>query len=120
MWAGCAVLAVAGLAAAEDWPGWRGPTGLGYSKEKNLPLEWDARTGKNVMWKATLHGGARQNPEMNSPGWSCPVVWRDRVFLTTAVWKPGLSREERKKTIAEHHVLCYRASDGEQLWDTPI
>jgi outer membrane protein assembly factor BamB len=111
-------LLLVGAGVAGDWPGWRGPTGLGYSDEKDLPLAWDAKTGKNVLWKALLHGGARNNPEMSSPGWSCPIVWRDRVFLTTAVWKPG--EKERKKVIPEHHVLCYRADDGKQLWDTLV
>jgi outer membrane protein assembly factor BamB len=106
----CVLLLVAGVGLAEDWPGWRGPTGLGYSKEKDLPLEWDAKTGKNVLWKVMLHGGGRNNPEMNSPGWSCPIVWRDRVFLTTAVWKHGLDTKERRKIIAEHHVLCFRTT----------
>jgi outer membrane protein assembly factor BamB len=109
-----------GFSAAADWPGWRGPTGLGYSDEKDLPLTWDAKTGKNILWKVFLHGRARNNPEMSSPGWSCPIVWRDRVFLTTAVWESGLSREERKKTIPAHHVLCYRTGDGQQLWDTVV
>jgi outer membrane protein assembly factor BamB len=118
--AACAVLLVSAVCLAGDWPGWRGPTGQGHSDEKDLPLNWDAKTGKNVVWKALLHGGARKNPEMNSPGWSCPIVWRGRVFLTTAVWKPGLDNKERKKVIPEHHVLCYRAEDGKQLWDTPV
>jgi outer membrane protein assembly factor BamB len=32
----------------------------------------------------------------------------------------GLAPKERDKTIAEHHVLCYRAADGKQLWDTTV
>src|SRR4051812_8368227 len=62
-------------ARAGDWPGWRGPTGSGYTKEKGLPLEWDGKGGKNVLWKASLKGPT---------GHSSPVVWGDRVFLTTA------------------------------------
>jgi outer membrane protein assembly factor BamB len=116
----CAVLLSAGPGSAGDWPGWRGPTGLGYCDEKDLPLTWNGKSGENILWKVTLHGGAKQNPEMNSPGWSCPIVARDRVFITTAVWKFGLSAEERKKIIPEHHVLCYQAEDGKQLWDTLV
>lgn len=107
-------------ARAGDWPGWRGPTGQGHTEEKDLPLTWDGKTGKNILWKALLHGGVKQNPEMSSPGWSCPIVWRDRVVLTTAVWPAGLTREQRQETIPAHHVLCYRAADGTPLWDTPI
>jgi outer membrane protein assembly factor BamB len=107
-------------ARAGDWPGWRGPTAQGHTDEKGLPLTWDGKTGKNVLWKVLLHGGVKNNPEMNSPGWSSPIVWGDRVFITTAVWPAGLSREERRKVIPAHHVLCYQARDGEQLWDTLV
>lgn len=105
---------------AEEWPGWRGPTGLGYSEEQDLPLTWNAKSGENILWKASLHGGRKDNPEFASPGWSCPIVWGDRVFLTTAVWPIGMPEKERRESIGEHHVLCYRASDGEQLWDTVV
>ena len=114
------LMLAATAARAGDWPGWRGPTGQGYTDEKNLPLEWDAKTGKNVLWKVTLHGGIKNNPEMNSPGWSSPIVWGDRVLITTAVWPAGTSREDRQMTIPAHHVLCFRAADGKQLWDTEV
>ena len=67
-----------------------------------------------------MHGGRKANPEFSSPGWSCPIVWRDRVFITTADWPAGLTRRSGKKIIAEHHVLCFQASDGKQLWDTVV
>ncbi|HEV3004264.1 MAG TPA: PQQ-binding-like beta-propeller repeat protein, partial [Pirellulales bacterium] len=102
---------------AGDWPGWRGPTGMGYSDETDLPLTWDARTGANILWKVPLRGG-EPNSDASSPGHSCPIVWGDRVFMTSAVWPPGLSFWN--KVIAEHHLVCYRASDGKQLWDTTV
>ena len=104
---------------AGDWPCWRGPTGQGHSEEKNLPLTWDAKSGKNVLWKVALLPG-RKNAPMSSPGWSCPIVWHDRVFLTTALWEAGVGEKEAKGVIPEHHVLCIRASDGKQLWDTLV
>jgi hypothetical protein len=114
------VLLLPSAGVAGDWPGWRGPTGLGYIDEKDLPLEWDAKTGKNVLWKTQLHGGRKANPEFSSPGWSCPIVWRDRIFLTTAVWPAGQAEKERRATIPEQHVLCFQVSDGKQLWDTLV
>ena len=105
---------------AEDWPGWRGPTGLAYSKEKDLPLTWNGKTGQNILWKALLHGGAKNNPDFTSPGWSSPIVFKDRAFLTTAIWPQGLTDKERRASIAEHHVLCFSVKDGKQLWDTVI
>src|SRR5947207_701572 len=98
---------------AGDWPGWRGPTGMGHCDERDLPLTWDARTGENVLWKVPPRGGETSS-EARTPGVSSPIVWRDRVFVTTAVWPAGLTQQERDKTIAEHHVLCYRAGDGKQ------
>lgn len=108
------------LTHAENWPGWRGPTGQGHTTEKDLPLKWDHKTGENILWKTLLHGGGRENPEFSSPGWSSPIVWNDRIFVTTAVWPAGLSQQERRSTIAEQHVLCFKTSDGKLLWDTII
>lgn len=115
-----ALFLITANAAAGDWPCWRGPTGQGHTPEKDLPLTWNAKSGENILWKALLHGGIKANPEMTSPGWSCPIVWRDRVFITTAIWPSGLTHDERMKTIASHHVLCFRASDGTALWDTEV
>jgi outer membrane protein assembly factor BamB len=105
---------------SENWAGWRGPTGLGYSDEKDLPLHWNGKTGQNILWKVLLHGGKKENPEFSSPGWSSPIVWGDRVFLTTSIWPAGLSEKERRDSIAAEHVLCFQASDGKLLWDTPV
>jgi outer membrane protein assembly factor BamB len=113
------LLCSARFSSAGDWPGWRGPTGLGYCDEKDLSLTWDAKTGKNVLWKAPLLAGRKKAP-MASPGWSCPIVWRDRVFLTTAIWPEGVSDKDSTTSIPDHHVLCLRASDGEPLWDTLV
>ena len=103
-----------------DWPSWRGPTGLGYTAEKDLPLKWSAKTGENVVWKTLLHGGRKNNPDFTSPGWSCPIVWKDRVFITTAIWPKALTEKERRSVIAEHHVLCFDVKNGQQLWDTIV
>jgi outer membrane protein assembly factor BamB len=114
------LLVAQGRGDAGDWPGWRGPTGLGYTEEKSLPLTWNAKTGENIVWKTLLHGGAKNNPEFSSPGWSSPIVAKGRIFITTAIWPQGLSEKERRASIAEHHVLGFQAADGKQLWDTVV
>jgi len=119
------LLVYSAAARGGDWPGWRGSTGMGHTDEKNLPLTWNGKTGQNVLWKAALYGDQRQNPEASSPGWSGPIVWGDRVFITTAEWPAELLKEPRKgeiarKDIARHHVLCYRVNDGKLLWDTLV
>ena len=72
-------LAVTGLgsitakAKPGNWPQWRGPDGSGISNEKNLPSEWSPT--KNIKWKVPIDGRAH----------SSPIVWGNRIFLTTAV-----------------------------------
>jgi hypothetical protein len=61
------------LADEPNWPQWRGPQRNGVSSATGLPLEWSAE--KNVLWKTAIEGR----------GHSSPVIWGDRVFLTTDI-----------------------------------
>ncbi len=61
------------LLAEDQWPQWRGPLSTGFAPHANPPVEWSEE--KNVRWKTELPG----------KGHSTPVVWGDRVFVTTAV-----------------------------------
>jgi outer membrane protein assembly factor BamB len=71
---GALVLAAAPLLAAPPhWAQWRGPDGLGIAADPSVPLEWSPT--KNVVWSAEIPGR----------GHSSPVVWGDRIFLTTAI-----------------------------------
>jgi outer membrane protein assembly factor BamB len=74
------LLAVTGLrlfpseaAPAPNWSAWRGSDGTGISTETNVPLEWSA--DKNIKWKAAIPGR----------GHSSPIVWGNKIFLTTDV-----------------------------------
>jgi outer membrane protein assembly factor BamB len=74
---GIVLLLFAGLASpaglrAENWPRWRGPDGNAVSSETPLPLRWGPH--ENVRWKSRVAG----------EGFSSPVVWGDRIFLTAA------------------------------------
>jgi hypothetical protein len=60
-------------AAPPHWAQWRGPDGQGVASDASVPLEWSP--AKNVLWKSAIPGR----------GHSSPVVWGDRIFLTTAV-----------------------------------
>ena len=68
--AGLIVLLVLAAPVAADWKQFRGPGGQGISDEKDLPAKWSSTD--NVVWKVELPG----------PGSSCPVVAKDRVYLT--------------------------------------
>src|SRR5262249_52940629 len=56
VWLGVGWFAVLSACRAEDWPGWRGPTGQGVSKEKDLPIKWGGKDRRNVRWQALLPG----------------------------------------------------------------
>ena len=86
---------------AENWPQFRGPTGLGMTTETKLPLKWDAATGENIAWKQPLPKGDAQ--------YSSPIVWGDAVFVT------GVSNAPLK-----HWVLCFAVADGRLRWEREI
>jgi len=91
------VLLIARCALAEDWPCFRGPTRQGVSSEKSLPLHWSS--SQNVSWKSEIPGS----------GWSSPIVWGERVFLTTATQEG-----------ASCHVLCIDRRTGKITWDREV
>ncbi len=102
------ILLTPGTLAQANWPGFRGPTGLGYTTEENLPLVWGGPAQENVRWIAPLPG----------QGHASPIVWEQAVIVCTAQWPAEV--EDRKKVIPDQHVTCYRASDGRLLWDTLV
>jgi outer membrane protein assembly factor BamB len=109
-----ACLLFAALANAEDWPGFRGPSGNGHNFSE-LPLEWDGASGKNILWKSPLPATTRGGkPDHNQ---SSPIVsMSGRVIVTTAFW----SEKQTGSDIPEQHVTCYDARDGKELWDVPV
>jgi outer membrane protein assembly factor BamB len=120
----CAHRPAPGAAAGpgSDWPGWRGPSGLGVSPEESLPTEWSPE--KNIAWKSPVPG----------TGHSSPVVWGRRVVVTTAVEGaviPGATapkhfiggeefvHPESVGADRSHalKVLCFDAENGKLLWE---
>ena len=91
IWA-AAIGLISCAAAAEEWPAWRGPRGDGTSTETDVPVKWTE--AENVLWKSPVPG----------KGHSSPIVWGDRVFVTTC--------EEAKKT---RELLCFDANTGKKL-----
>ncbi len=100
-------LAGGDVAHAGNWPCWRGPTGMGHTDEKDLPLHWDGKTKENLLWKAPLDG----------IGNSSPIVWGDRVFVTVS--RKQTNKEQDAKIIPEHWVTCFQ-TDGKERWRTPV
>jgi hypothetical protein len=101
------------LAHAADWPCWRGPTGMGVTDARDLPLTW-GNQGENVLWKSPLPGtDTKATFDHNQ---SSPIVWKDRIFLVMVYWPKGFTPSE----FPEHHVACYWTEDGKQLWDCQV
>jgi outer membrane protein assembly factor BamB len=128
-----AAIALAGSElSARNWPQWRGPSSQGVSLETGLPTTWSA--SQNVAWRAALAG----------LGTSSPIVWGDRVIVTSQVGTsvlaegpshPQLARDDR--TLAEREnpmggrrpqpgatpgdvwlvVGAFNRSDGRRLWE---
>jgi outer membrane protein assembly factor BamB len=108
-------LGLGGISRAEEnWPCFRG-SNSGLAEDRELPVSWS--TTENVKWKVDIPGMA----------WSSPIVWGDRIFLTTAAIegevaapKKGLyvGRERRDALNKAHQwmVYCLSWKDGGILW----
>ena len=102
--------------SADQWPQFRGPQATGVaSSGRGLPDKWSDT--ENVVWTADIDGR----------GWSSPVVWGDKVFLTTVVnsadtepAKKGLyfggNRPEPPESDHQWVVLCLDAESGKERW----
>jgi outer membrane protein assembly factor BamB len=113
------VLAQAPAASGDDaanWPQFRGPKSDGVAEAGQLPITWD--TSHNVRWRVETVGR----------GWSSPVVWENRVFLTTVVRigdsedpKRGLyfggDRPDPPEDVHQWRVVCLDLESGATLWD---
>jgi outer membrane protein assembly factor BamB len=86
------ILAMSGRSSGQEWTRFRGPNGTGISQAKTIPTRWSE---KDFNWKADLPG----------TGHSSPVLWGDRIFLTSTGDKEG-----------GIYVLCVDASDGRIVW----
>jgi outer membrane protein assembly factor BamB len=108
---------VSNLVAAGHWPSFRGPFASGVADSQNLPEQWDGTKNQNVKWKRAISGLAH----------SSPIVWGDKLFITTAVssqgdatFRPGLYGDGDASADRSSHrwlVLCLNTRNGEVLWE---
>ena len=107
-----------------NWPQWRGPHGLAVSSETGLPTEWTPSA--NIVWKTEIPGR----------GHSSPIVWGDRIFLTTSLkgeqvpgrkapvhpgfdLEPGYVHPDSTDVNYRHtlKVLAVDATSGRIVWE---
>lgn len=95
-----ATIVVAGSElSAQNWPQWRGPSSRGVSLEEGLPTTWS--TSRNVAWRAALAG----------LGTSSPIVWGDRIIVTSQVGMSALAGGESHPQLArDDRALAERES----------
>ena len=103
--------------AAGAWPSFRGLQASGVAERQNLPDVWNVSTGENIRWRVPVPGLAH----------SSPIVWGDRVFVTTAIsadpkatFRPGLygdgdASEDRSRQ--RWTIYAFDKRTGKTLWE---
>jgi outer membrane protein assembly factor BamB len=120
-------LSIAGFVQAENnWPHWRGPHHNGICDAKNLPMKWSVT--ENIVWKTSL------------PSWSAatPIIWGDRIFITTPSKSETKSEPEQKQAEEQSQtqrtrrrsaldpggpkllLFCVSKKDGKILWEREL
>ncbi|MBI3472675.1 MAG: PQQ-binding-like beta-propeller repeat protein [Candidatus Solibacter usitatus] len=104
--------------AANSWPQFRGPLSLGVTEDPSLPDTWSST--QNIAWKVAIPG----------VGWSSPVVWEDKVFVTSVISsktpeppKKGLYFGGNRGAPSDEHrwmVYCVDFKTGKILWEREV
>jgi outer membrane protein assembly factor BamB len=99
-----------------NWPQFRGPQACGLDTNAAAPVTWDVEKNENIRWQATVPGLAH----------SCPIIWGDRVYVTTAVrpgkaeLKVGLYGDIQSAEDTDSHqwrLLAFEKGTGKAVWD---
>jgi outer membrane protein assembly factor BamB len=112
----CLFLATTLFAADSNWPQFRGvgASGVGAGSP---PVQWDGESGKNILWKADIPG----------LGHSSPIIWGDRIFVTSAVPDAGESalkvglygdiKPVENEGTQKFNLYCLDRKTGKILWE---
>ena len=110
-------LAFTCAAADGNWPQFRGPSGSGLGDGAHPAVQWDTAKGTNVVWTAEIPGLSV----------SSPVIWGDRIYLTTAIssdakqtFRTGLYGDTDSAPDRSPHqwkVLALDKKTGKLLWE---
>ncbi|UCF96697.1 MAG: PQQ-like beta-propeller repeat protein [Spirochaetaceae bacterium] len=80
-----------------NWPGFRGPGGVGIAYVADAPTQWNGSTGQGVVWKTAIP----------KPGFNSPIIWEDRIFLS------GADEQSRE-------VYCLDRHSGAIFWQSSV
>ena len=99
-----------------NWPSFRGENSNGISEKFSTPTSWSVEGSKNIKWKTEIPG----------LGHSSPIVWNDRIFITTAI--SGMENPDLKvglygniepvddETVHQWKVYCLDKKTGKIIW----
>jgi outer membrane protein assembly factor BamB len=104
-------------APARNWPAFRGDGAAGNGDGQGAVSEWDVATGKNIKWKTPVPGISNASP----------IVWGDRIFVTTAISKAGdktfrtgnYGDVKPVDDLSPHEwrIYCLDKATGKVLWE---
>jgi outer membrane protein assembly factor BamB len=101
---------------AQNWSSFRGPKASGVAEVKSSPTRWNAEKAQNIRWKTPIPG----------LGHSSPIIWADKIFLTTAISSEGKTTFAPKdggidlaKDDAVHswRLYCLDKNTGRIVWE---
>jgi len=111
------LFSIAAVAHSQNWPQFRGPAAAGVSNGAPAPVSWNAAKGEGILWKTPIPGIAV----------SSPIVWGDRVFVTTAIssdasaqFRHGLYGDVVPSTDVSKHqwkIFALDRKTGKVLWE---
>ncbi len=100
-----------------NWPSFRGKNAKGISENFSTPTSWSVVDAKNIKWKTEIPG----------LGHSSPIIWNDRIFVTTAI--SGKENPDLKvglygniapvddETVHQWKVYCLDKKTGKIIWE---
>jgi hypothetical protein len=102
--------------AGQNWPSFRGSSASGVAEGYRLAVKWDIEQSENILWKTEIPG----------LGHSSPIVWGNRIFITTAVKDNGEStlkvglygdvKSAKEENVFNWYVYCIDRKNGNILW----
>ena len=115
-----AATAASVVARPMNWPSFRGPGASGVADGQAPPVTWDAERSTNIRWKTRIEGLSHASP----------IVWGDRVFVTTAIssrtdpeFRPGGVRGDNvsdDRTEQTWKLLSLEKATGQIVWERTI
>jgi hypothetical protein len=105
------------LSPERQWSQYRGHYSNGILDDADLPVKWDVPQNENIKWKKEIPG----------LGLSSPVVWGDKLFITTAIsekdsegLKTGIYGDIGSVNDDSEHewkVICINKQNGQIIWE---